>query len=70
MRELSSVKALKKTAPHLLFPKLEDTNSKTALRYISHQILFYLPQTSLTDTAEVQNLPLNGKTATFQFRLT
>lgn len=45
MRERPSVKALEKTTPHLLLPKLEDTNSEAALGYISHHIPFSMPQT-------------------------
>lgn len=61
----SSVKALEKTTPHLLLPKLEETNSKAALGYIPHHIPFSLPATNIpTDTAEVQILPLNGKITT------
>jgi len=55
---------LEKTTPHLLYSKLEETNSEAALRYIPHHYLT-LPAAKIPiGTVEVQILPLNGKITT------
>lgn len=65
MREWSSVKALEKTTPHLLLPKLEETNSEAALRYIPHHNPFSLLQTSPQTLRRSRFRPWMGKLQLF-----